>query len=94
MPKDVVESYTLADKNILRRMDESRVDDHELKSSIILAKKDISQYLDKFGAFSIDYAVKASGLKKYPLIDGYSLVHNNNHVYIYINAVYNESKGS
>ncbi len=94
VPKDVVESYTLADKNILRRMDESRVDDPELKSSIILAKKDISQYLDKFGAISIDYAVKASGLKKYPLIDGYSLVHNNNHVYIYINAVYNESKGS
>ena len=95
VPQDVLDSLRLADRGTLKKLDESKIDDPVLANQVRLAKVDISKWEGRFWQVKDgkQFSTIKSGLNKYSLLSSYYYgVHS--HTYIYINAVYNESKGS
>lgn len=91
VPEDALKAMYLRDRELLKALDASMVDDPELVTQITLAKTDTSEWQSKFGRFSHS-SEKWWGVdfdKKYPLIDSLWDIKNNlEHAHIYINAVY------
>lgn len=93
VPDDVVESLTLRDRDLLATLDEDLIDDPQLKDSIKLAKLDASKWMTKYNWFSYKFDNHGYDLgKKYPLLDLWMFRQGHRHMYLYINAVYNEGK--
>jgi hypothetical protein len=97
VPQDVLDSLRLEDRGALGQLDASKINDPELAKQVRLSQLDVSKWEGKFYIHrNGDDKFKRikSKLKKYGMLDrlySYSL---HKHTYIYINAVYNESKGS
>ncbi len=89
VPQDVVDSLLLDNRGLLQRLDETQIDDPQLKHEVELSKKDCALWVGKFNMFNQRRYVKGA-ISKYSMINPYSGVHS--HIYIYINAVYNSSK--
>lgn len=92
VPADVVESIMMRHRNVLRGLDESRIDDPDFKRQIIIAKKDCSEWEHKFNVYSHPFKEVDSVLHRYSMVDTWDMSRpkKHAHLYIYINAVYNE----
>ena len=93
VPQDVVDSLLLEGRHELSQLDESKIDDPVLKAEVVLSKVDTTQWQQKFYMFN-QRGSKKNSMNKYPLVDMWDLRQGrlHSHLYIYINAVYNDSK--
>ena len=81
---------------MLRKFDETKIDDPKLVNQIQMAKVKAGDWKKKFNLFN-SFSDKLSEWgsnwqQEYPLVFGFYSVKVHSHTYIYINAVYNSKE--
>ncbi len=96
VPHHVLDSFTLDNTHVLKKLDATMVDDPELARQIELAKEEHPEWVTKYSAWGTPNGYKRpkSALRKYPLVPTGVLapVKCKEHIYMYVNAVYNSKE--
>ena len=96
VPDDVLLSLRLRNRDMLRKLDETEIDDPKLVNQIQMAKVKAGDWKKKFNIFN-SFSDKlnewgSNWQQEYPLVFDFYSVKVHSHTYIYINAVYNSKE--